>query len=395
MGKRELTPADWADLIAEATGWRRDLHQHPELAFNELRTSDLVATELTRFGLRVHRGLAGTGVVGTLSRGTSRRAIGIRADMDALPVEEQTNAPYASSIKGVMHACGHDGHVAMALAAASACSRMDDLDGTVHFIFQPAEEAEGGAPRMIEEGLFKLFHCDIVYALHNWPALPLGTCVARDGVMMAANAVFEVAMKGRGCHGGMPHQGADCILAGCQLVSGLQSIASRNIDPLQAAVISVTQFHAGDTSNVIPDICTIRGTTRWFDDKVGDLIERRCRDLTKSIAAAFGCEATLQYQRRFPATVNDPAAAQFARRVAGSSAVNLQVIDVPPSMGAEDFAYMLRAVPGCYLWLGTGAPGRDYGLHSSRFDFNDNLLPQGVRLWTALVRASLATSDNA
>ena len=382
------------ELITEATAWRRDLHRHPELAFNERRTSDFIAGQLTRFGLKVHRGLAGTGVVGTLSRGTSQRTIGIRADMDALPIEEQTNAPHASSIKGVMHACGHDGHVAMVLAAASACSRMNDLDGTVHFIFQPAEEAEGGAPRMIEEGLFKLFPCDVIFGLHNWPALPLGQCVARDGAMMAANAVFEVKIRGRGCHGAMPHQGTDCILAGCQLVSSLQSIASRSVDPLQAAVVSATQFLAGDTSNVIPETCVIRGTTRWFDESIGALIERRFQELAMAIPAAFGCEATVHYQRRFPATVNDASAAQFVRRIAATPAVNLEVVDIPPSMGAEDFAYMLREIPGCYFWLGTGAPGCDFGLHSTRFDFNDEVLPQGLRLWTEIVRASLATSGN-
>lgn len=254
----------FADVIAEAVSWRHHLHQHPELAFHETRTADFVASQLGQFGLAVHRGLAGTGVVGTLSRGTSRRTISIRADMDALPIQEQSSAGHASCTPGTMHACGHDGHVAMALAAARICSRLPDLDGTAHFIFQPAEENEGGGRRMMEEGLFRVFPCDAVYALHNWPALPLGTCVALDGPMMAALGSFEIVVSGRGCHGAMPHEGVDSILAACQLVSALQSVVSRNVDPLQASVVSATQIHGGDTWNVVPDNCIIRGTTRWF-----------------------------------------------------------------------------------------------------------------------------------
>lgn len=375
-------------LIAEAVGWRQHLHKHPELAFKETKTAEFIASQLSLFGLTVHRGLGGTGVVGTLTRGTSRRTIGIRADMDALPIEEQSGVPHSSSVRGLMHACGHDGHVAMALAAAGACSRLTTLDGTVHFIFQPAEEGECGAKRMIEDGLFRLFPCDAIYALHNQPALPFGSCVARDGVMLAACALFEIKVSGRGCHGGRPHQGTDPILAGCQLVSSLQSITSRNLDPLQSAVVSATQFRAGDSFNVIPDHCLIRGTTRWLDGAVGDMVERRMRELSASIAAGFGCTAEVSYDRRFPATINDPAAANFVRTVA-LTVPRLTVVDLPPTTGSEDFSEMLRLVPGCYVWLGTGRSAVDPGLHSPRYDFNDELLPVGVALWTALVQKSL------
>ncbi|MDE2263584.1 MAG: amidohydrolase [Gammaproteobacteria bacterium] len=383
-----ITDSGHADLLAEAVSWRHQLHRHPELAFGERRTSELVASQLERFGLKVHRGLAGTGVVATLSRGSSRRSIGIRADMDALPIREESGAAHASTVPGVMHACGHDGHTAIALAAARICASLPDLDGTVHFIFQPAEENEGGGRRMVEEGLFASFPCDSVYALHNWPGLPAGTCVARDGPMMAAFGTFEIGIRGRGAHGAMPHAGTDAIVTAAQIVSALQSIVSRNIDPLQSAVVSVTQIRGGDTWNVLPDECIIRGTTRWYDERVGDCIEERMTRLANSVAAGFGCTASLRYERRYPATINDPASARLVREVAGE--IRLSVIDSPPTMGAEDFAYMLRAVPGCYLWLGAGRLGENPGLHSARYDFNDDVLPAGVDLWVSLVRRCLA-----
>lgn len=374
--------------IAEAVSWRRHLHQHPELAFKEKETANFIASQLGKFGLKVHRGLGGTGVVGSLTRGTNRRTIGIRADMDALPIEEHSGVPHTSTTQGIMHACGHDGHVAMALAAAQACARLPGLNGTVHFIFQPAEEGECGARRMIEGGLFREFPCDAVYAIHNQPALPLGTCVVRDGVMLAASAVFEVEITGRGCHGGRPHQGTDPVIAACQLVSSLQSIVSRNIDPLESSVVSVTQVHAGNAWSVVPERSVIRGTTRWFDDSVGDIIERRMTDMSKAIAAGFGCEARVLYDRRYPATINHPAAAEFVR-AAASALPGLTVVDQPPSMGSEDFSEMLRVVPGCYIWLGAGRSSKDHGLHSSHYDFNDELLPLGAALWVSLVSKNL------
>jgi hippurate hydrolase len=378
------------DLIAVATGWRHHLHKNPELAFNERQTADFVASQLFQSGLTIHRGLAGTGVVGTLTRGTGRRAIAIRADMDALPIQEQSGAPHASSIPGVMHACGHDGHVAMALTAARICARLPDLDGTVHFIFQPAEENEGGGRRMVEDGLFRLFPCDAVYALHNWPALPLGTCVARGGAMMAALAVFEIVISGRGCHAAMPHEGTDSILAACNLACSLQSIVGRNIDPLHSSVVSATQIRGGDTWNVIPDTCVIRGTTRWFEDSVGDILEHRITELSKAIVTGFGCAAQIRYDRRIPATINDPTLATLVRAVASASPLNLTVVDARPTMGSEDFAFMLQTVPGCYLWLGAGKTADGHGLHSPHYDFNDELIPLGVEFWVSLVRQSLA-----
>lgn len=383
-----ITGSDSAELLAEAVSWRRHLHRHPELAFGERQTADFVAAQLERAGLEVHRGLAGTGVVGTLTRGTGRRSIGIRADMDALPIREESGAPHVSSVPGVMHACGHDGHTAIALAAARICAGLPDLDGTVHFIFQPAEENEGGGRRMVEEGLFKSFPCDSIYALHNWPGLPVGTCVARDGTMMAAFGTFEIVIRGRGAHGAMPHAGTDAILTAVQVVSALQSIVSRNVDPLQSAVVSVTQIRGGDTWNVLPDECLIRGTTRWFDAKTGDCLEERMTQLANSVAAGFGCTARVKYERRYPPTINDPASAQLVREVAG--AIRLNVVDSPPTMGGEDFAFMLQAVPGCYLWLGAGRAGDNPGLHSPRYDFNDDILPEGVELWVSLVRRCLA-----
>jgi len=378
--------------VVDAVAWRHHLHRHPELAYEERQTAEFVAERLAQFGLTVHRGLAGTGVVGTLRRGMSGRSIAIRADMDALPIREQASTTHASITAGRMHACGHDGHVAIALATARACACMPSLEGTVHFIFQPAEEGGAGARRMIQEGLFELFPCEAVYALHNWPALPLGTCVALDGARMAANAVFEVMILGRGCHGAMPHEGTDCILAGGHLLTALQSIVSRNINPVEAAVVSVTQIHAGDAHNVIPSSCVIRGTTRWFDDEIGKRLECRITDLSKAVAAAFGCEAQIRYERRYPATINDPAATRLVRAVASSAPVNLTLVDAEPSMGSEDFAFMLQAVPGCYLWLGAARPTDNYGLHSPNYDFNDELIPYGVALWVSLVRTCLAST---
>jgi amidohydrolase len=379
-----------ADLLAQAVSWRRDLHRHPELAYGEHRTADFVAARLAESGIQTHRGLAATGVVGSISRGTSRRSIGIRADMDALPIREDSGLEHASSVAGVMHACGHDGHTVMALAAARVCAELPDLDGTVHFIFQPAEEGEGGGRRMVEEGLFRLFPCDSVYALHNWPALAAGACVARDGAMMAALGLFTIRVRGRGCHGAMPHEGTDPILATAQIVSALQSIVSRNVDPLQPAVVSVTQIQAGDTWNAAPDECLIRGTTRWYDETVGDLIEARLTRLVQSIAAGFACTAHIEYQRRFPATINDPSAASFVR--AAADGCGLKLMDHEPSMGSEDFAHMLQAVPGCYLWLGAARDPENPGLHSSRYDFNDEVLPDGIGLWVALVRKYLTAA---
>jgi hippurate hydrolase len=275
------------------------------------------------------------------------------------------------------------------LAAARACSQLTDLDGTVHFIFQPAEENEGGAKRMMEDGLFRLFPCDTIYALHNWPSLPVGSIVVRDGALMAAFAVFEIEVSGRGCHGAMPHEGTDVVVAGCQLISALQTITSRNVDPRQAAVVSVTQIHAGDTWNTIPEKCVIRGTSRWFDYQVGDTLEHRITEISTAVAAALGCEARVRYERRIPATINDAKAAALIRTVATTPDLNLTAVDTAPSTGSEDFAFMLQAVPGCYVLLGAAHAIDNPGLHSPLFDFNDAVLPIGAALWVSLIRQYL------
>lgn len=374
--------------IEEAIAWRRSLHQAPELAFEEHQTAAFIAAKLREWGYDVKTGYGRTGLVGSLTKGTSEKSIGIRADMDALPIREATGAEWASKVSGKMHACGHDGHVSMALAAARAIARLD-FDGTVRFIFQPAEETEGGAREMVEGGLFRDLPVDAVYALHNWPALETGHVVARDDAMMAAFGIFEITLRGRGAHGAMPHEGVDPLVAACQIVTALQTIASRNVSPLGSAVVSVTQVHGGDAFNVIPEQAVIRGTTRWFDAAVGDLIAERMQSMVSSIAAGMGCEAEIDYQRRYPATINTPECAQVVRDVAAQSEMGLTVVDALPSMAAEDFAFMLGEVPGCYFWLGSRKAGENPGLHSPRFDFNDDILADGANFWVNLVRNRL------
>lgn len=376
--------------VAEATAWRHHLHRYPELAFEESRTAAFIAEKLQLWGFSVRTGFAGTGVIGSLKRGTSKRAIGIRADMDALPIVEKSGVDYASENLGKMHACGHDGHVSMALAAAKAVSKLE-FDGTVNFIFQPAEENEGGGREMVREGLFTDFPVDAVYGLHNWPALDVGTCVARNDAMMAAFGTFEIELIGEGAHGAMPHEGADPVVAAAQLVTALQTIASRNVSPLESAVVSVTQMHGGDAWNVIPENIIIRGTTRWFLPDVGEMIARRMHELTTSIAEGFGCTARVDYEKRYPSTINTPANARKIRELAVSNDVGLSVLDVAPSMAAEDFAFMLQEKPGCYFWLGSRRDGANPGLHSPFYDFNDALLPIGANFWIKLVTSELAS----
>ena len=375
--------------IAEATAWRHDLHRHPELAFEENRTSTFIAEKLRLWGYDVRTGYAKTGVIGSLKRGSSPRAIGIRADMDALPIVEKSGVAYVSETSGKMHACGHDGHVTMALAAAKAVSKLD-FDGTVHFIFQPAEENEGGGREMVQEGLFRDFPVDEVYGMHNWPALDVGTCVARDDAMMAAFGTFEIELKGKGAHGAMPHEGADPVVAAAQLVTALQTIASRNVSPLESAVVSVTQMHGGDAWNVIPETMIIRGTTRWFLPEVGQIIARRMQNLSASVAEAFGCTARVDYEERYPSTINTAENARKIRALAAAPDLGLNVLDVAPSMAAEDFAFMLQEKPGCYFWLGSRRDGSNPGLHSPYYDFNDALLPIGANFWIKLVASELA-----
>jgi hippurate hydrolase len=380
----------------ELVDLRHDLHAHPELAFQEQRTSDRVAAFLEAQGIQVHRGLAGTGVVGVLKCGDSTRSIGLRADMDALPVREQNLFPHRSKHDGRMHACGHDGHTAMLLGAAqylaARCAQGGcDFDGTVVFIFQPAEESDGGARVMIEQGLFQLFPVDAVFGMHNWPGLPAGQFAVHSGPVMACADQFDVLLRGHGAHAAMPHQGRDPLLAGAALVQAMQSVVSRRLDPLDSAVLSITQFFAGgEAYNIIPAEARIGGTVRAFKPEVEDAIESAMEGLCAGIASAHGVQATLDYRRGYPPTVNTPTEAALCRdvlcKLIGASNV---LTEAAPSMGAEDFSYMLREKPGCYVWIGNGLAEGGCMLHNPRYDFNDAILPLGSSYWVNLVKTYL------
>ena len=377
-------------FLAELTTQRRDIHAHPELAFNENRTADLVAAELERYGLEVHRGIAKTGVVGVLRAGTSQRMIGLRADMDALPLAEMNEFPHHSRYQGKMHACGHDGHTAILLGAARYLAGKPDFDGTAVFIFQPAEESEGGAAVMIEEGLFERFPVESVYGLHNWPGIPVGEIAVMPGPVMAGTCAFEIFVRGHGCHAAMPHQGVDSIVAGAQLVQAMQTVVSRTLHPCDAAVVSVTQFHAGEAWNIIPEEVVLRGTIRSFKPEVQQTVERAIERLCSGIAAANGAQISVTFDHRYPPTVNSVNETNFCRNVAGSVFGSERVLtDILPSMGAEDFAYMLREKPGCYVWLGNGPGTGGCTLHNPHYDFNDELLTLGISYWVQLVRQAL------
>ena len=385
-------PKQLSDWQAEHTAWRHNLHAHPEIAFEEKYTSDFVASRLQEFGLTVHRGLAGTGVVGTLTTSASNgRSIGLRADMDALPIEERTQLPYQSLNPGRMHACGHDGHTTMLLAAARYLAKTKNFSGTVHFIFQPAEENEGGGRVMVEQGLFDQFPCEEVFGMHNWPGIPIGEFAVRPGPIMASFDIFEVIIHGRGSHAAKPQLAVDPIVVASHLVTALQSIVSRNIDPLDQAVVSVTQISAGDTWNVIPESAVIRGTTRSFRADLQDLMEDRIRQISQGIGQALGAGVEVRYERRYPATVNEANSTETAAAVAidvvGAAHVNR---DPQPSMGAEDFAFMLHERPGCYIWAGNGSSEGNRLLHNPHYDFNDNLIPVGAAYWVRLAERLLA-----
>ena len=374
---------------ADMKAWRHDLHAHPETAFEEQRTSDVVAEKLQSFGLEVHRGLAKTGVVGILRNGDGP-SVAFRADMDALHMDEQTNLPHASRHPGRMHACGHDGHTTMLLGAARYLADNPTFKGSIAFVFQPAEENEGGGRVMVEEGLFDKFPAEEVYGMHNWPGLEVGRIALRPGPMMASYDVFELTLTGKGTHAAMPHLGTDVIVAGTQIVNAWQTIPSRNTHPVDSAVVSVTQFHAGDTWNVIPANAVLRGTTRTFRAEVQDMVERRMREIASAIAGVMGVEAWFRYERRYPSTVNTADATEKARqaaaRVVGETALDL---DPMPSMGAEDFAFMLQKRPGCYVWLGAGPSDGGRNLHSPHYDFNDEVLPIGASYWVRLAETVL------
>ena len=370
---------------------RHDLHAHPELAFEEHRSSDVVAAFLQSLGIEVHRGLAGTGVVGILRNGDSTRSIGLRADMDALPVHEQNLFPHRSRHEGRMHACGHDGHTAMLLGAAQVLAGSSDFNGTVVFIFQPAEETDGGARVMIEQGLFERFPVDAVFGMHNWPGLPAGQFAVHGGPVMACADQFDIVLSGHGGHAAMPQQARDPLIAAAALVQAVQTVVSRSLDPLDPAVISVTRFFAGgEAYNVIPAEARIGGTVRAFRGEVQDRIEAALERLAGGIAAAHGVQSHLDYRRGYPPTVNTAAEAALCAEVAGTVAGASNVRrDMAPSMGAEDFSYMLREKPGCYVWIGNGMAEGGCMLHNPRYDFNDAILPLGVRYWVELVKQAL------
>ncbi len=376
----------------ELVALRHDLHAHPELAFQEQRTSERVAAFLAAQGIAVHRGLAGTGVVGVLKRGDSPRSIGLRADMDALPVREQNLFPHRSRHEGRMHACGHDGHTVMLLGAAQHLAAQGDFDGTVVFIFQPAEETDGGARVMIEQGLFEQFPVDAVFGMHNWPGLPAGQFAVHDGPVMACADQFDIVLRGHGAHAAMPHQGRDPLLAGAALVQDLQSVVSRRLDPLDSAVLSITRFFAGgEAYNIIPAEARIGGTVRAFKPEVEDAIEAAMEQICAGTAAAFGVQATLDFRRGYPPTLNTPAEAALSREVLFNLVGESNVLVNPaPSMGAEDFSYMLREKPGCYIWIGNGLAEGGCMLHNPLYDFNDAILPLGSSYWVRLVEKLLS-----
>ncbi|AXE31362.1 amidohydrolase [Chromobacterium phragmitis] len=385
-----------AAAVQEMASWRQDLHRHPETAFDEHRTAGKIAGLLRSFGLEVATGIGRTGVVGTLRAGEGKRAIGLRADMDALHLHEQGDVPHRSRHDGRMHACGHDGHCAMLLGAAKHLAESRSFDGAIQFIFQPAEENEGGGQEMMEDGLFERFPVDGVYGMHNWPGLPLGQMAMHPGPMMMAFDLFEIRLCGKGGHAAMPERVRDVVVAQAQLVTALQSIVSRNVDPLDCAVLSVTQVEAGSTWNIIPEQALLRGTVRYVNPAAQAVIESRMRALVDSISLAMGVEAEMDYWYRYPATINAEAETSLAADVAASllGVANVRT-NMRPSMASEDFAFMLQARPGCYAWLGVDGPAPGAGLHSPHYDFNDQALAIGAAYWIKLAETALAPAAKA
>jgi hippurate hydrolase len=379
---------------------RRDIHSYPELKFTEFRTSELIATQLTQWGIKTHVGLGKTGVVGTIEGLLgSGKSIGLRADIDALPLQEHNQFAHASKNEGKMHACGHDGHTAMLLGAAHYFSTNRNFKGKIHFIFQPAEEGGGGAREMMADGLFTLFPCDAVFGMHNWPGMPEGSFGVIPGPMMASSNEFTITIKGKGAHAALPHNGADPVFAVAQLASSLQSIITRNKKPVDTAVLSITQIHAGYASNVIPNDAWLGGTIRTFTTPVLDLLEQRLREIAQGTALAFNCTAEVEFERNYPPLINHQVETLFAQKVIKDNFGDNQFIDsIEPTMGSEDFAFMLEKVPGCYVFIGNGdgdhrAVGHGMGpchLHNPCYDFNDHLLPIGASYWAHLAKTFLA-----
>lgn len=395
-------------ILAQAKGLtqiRRDLHAHPELCYEEVRTADIVAAQLAKWGIEVHRGLGVTGVVGVVhgrDGGACGRGVGLRADMDALPMTELNTFAHASQHPGKMHACGHDGHTAMLLAAAQVLASQRAFDGTVYLIFQPAEEGGGGAREMIKDGLFDRFPMEAVFGMHNWPGYPAGTFAVSPGPVMASSNEFHITIRGKGSHAALPHNGIDPVPVACQMVQTFQTIITRNKKPVDAGVISVTMIHAGEATNVVPDHCVLQGTVRTFTIEVLDMIEQRMRDVAEHTCAAFGATCEFSFRRNYPPTVNTPAEAAFAQAVMRSIVGDESTLMQEPTMGAEDFSFMLQAKPGAYCFIGNGdgshrgryeGGGHDAGpctLHNPRYDFNDELIPLGGTYWVELATRWLA-----
>ncbi|NNC63274.1 MAG: amidohydrolase [Gammaproteobacteria bacterium] len=377
----------------ELTAWRRHLHRYPELAYEEVKTAEFVAEKLESWGLRVHRGLATTGVVGTLERGSGRR-IGLRADMDALPIDEANTFDHRSQHDGKMHACGHDGHTTMLLGAARYLAEHGRFEGTIQFIFQPAEEAAGGAKVMIDEGLFERFPVEAVFGMHNWPGLDVGRFAMREGPMMASMDCFDLRITGKGTHGALPHHGIDSVAVAAQVVSALQNIVSRNVDPLEAAVISVTKIHGGDAHNIIPDCVELGGAIRCFDKDLRAMLRSRLTETANGVCAALGASVTVEFVSQYPAVMNWPEhtdlAASVATEIVGARNVDASAL---PVMGSEDFAFMLEQIPGCYIFIGNGAGDGACMIHNPGYDFNDAILPIGSSYWARLAEAFLGTTS--
>ena len=384
---------------AAVTAIRRDLHAHPELCFEERRTADVIAQALTDWGIPVHRGLGTTGVVGIVKGGRSDRAVGLRADIDALPITEHNTFPHASRHAGKMHACGHDGHTAMLLAAAKHFSKHRAFDGTVYLIFQPAEEGGGGAREMIKEGLFERFPMEAVFGAHNWPGLKVGQFALKTGPVFASSNEFRITIQGKGSHAAMPHLGVDPVPVACQMVQAFQTIITRNKRPIDTGVISVTMIHTGEATNVVPDRCEIRGTVRTFTTEVLDLIEQRMKTVAEATCAAFETSCRFEFSRNYPPTINHAAETAFAQTVMAEVVGAENVLEFEPTMGAEDFSYYLQHKPGCYFVIGNGDGAHREGghglgpcmLHNPSYDFNDDLIPLGATLWVRLAERWLAT----
>jgi amidohydrolase len=385
--------------VQEIKTIRRDIHAHPELCFEEVRTSDVIAAALTDWGIPIHRGLGKTGVVGIVKNGNSPRAVGLRADIDALPMTEHNRFAHASRHAGKMHACGHDGHTAMLLAAAKHFAKHRNFDGTVYLIFQPAEEGGGGAREMIRDGIFKQFPMEAVFGAHNWPGMQVGQFAVKSGPCFASSNEFKITIRGKGAHGAMPHLGIDPVPVACQMVQAFQTILTRNKRPIDTGVISVTMIHTGEATNVVPDSCVIEGTVRTFTTDVLDLIERRMKTVAEATCAAFEASCEFVFERNYPPTINHAAETKFFRHVAADVVGAHNVLEFEPTMGAEDFSYFLLEKPGCYFLIGNGdGSHRDGGhglgpcmLHNPSYDFNDDLLPLGATMWVRLAEQWLST----